>query len=43
MEDIMQIVLLCLKFGCQRTSFCFARVFDIEHIIVFQEHSTKMD
>jgi hypothetical protein len=35
----MQIILLCVKFGCQRTSFYFTCVFDIEHIILFQEHS----
>jgi len=26
--------LLCVKFGCQRSSFCFACVFHIEHIIM---------
>ncbi len=34
MEDIMQIILLCVKFGCQWTSLYFACVLDIEHIIV---------
>jgi hypothetical protein len=39
MDDIMQVILLCVKFGCQRTSFCFACVHDI--IMCFKDTLPK--